>query len=310
MPQQDPLVVAFPAGPCAGDDLAQLGVQRRGREPAGVHVRPQRAEASRLRLAPVVYHHLVHHVEQVQLHGADRAVGDHEGAGLDPGGAQQRLGCAQPRRLDQDVGAFEHLLGGGGHQDGGVGDRGQLPREGLPGFGPPAGDPDLVELEQFVQQHDVPECGAARADVPENPRVRPGQVAGADGGHGPGPARGDQGGVHDGQRDARSRVVQGQQPELAGQPGGIVRHEVADHLDAADPGPRQVAAEHVEVASPVVVRDQVHPRLHHHAPLAMRPHGFLDRRDNLDVRKAEGVDVRPGQEPEPQLVRVHPSKLA
>jgi hypothetical protein len=261
----------------------------------------QRAEPARLRLPPVVDHHLVHHVEQVEFHRADGAVGDDEGARPDRGGPQQRRGFGQPRRLDQDVRAVEDVLRGVGHADRSPGDRGELPGERLPGFRPAAGDPDLVQVEQLVQQHDVPERGSARSHVAEHPRVRPGQVAGAHGGHRAGPAGGDQGGVHDRQRNPRAGVVEGQQPELAGQPGGVVGHEVADHLDAGDPG--DPAAKHVEVTGAVVVRDQVHPRLDHHVPVAVRAHGALHGVDDLGVREPERVDVRPGEEPDPQSSR-------
>ena len=72
----------------------------------------QRAEPAGLRLAPVVDDDLVHHVEQVELDGADGAVGHHERAGLHRRGAQQRRGLGQPGRLDEDVGAVEGLLDG------------------------------------------------------------------------------------------------------------------------------------------------------------------------------------------------------
>jgi len=36
-----------------------------------------------------------------------------------------------------------------------------------------------------------------------------------------------------------------------------------------------------------VVRDQVHPRLQDHAPVAVGAHGVLHRRDDLGVRQGE-----------------------
>ena len=54
------------------------------------------------------------------------------------------------------------------------------------------------------------------------------------------------------------------------------------------------------MAGAVVVRHEVHPRLHDSAPVAMGAHGILDGGDDLGVRKAEGVYVRPGQETQPQ----------
>jgi len=137
----------------------------------------------------------------------------------------------------------------------------------------------------------------------EHPGVRPGQVAGAHGGHGTGPAGGYQGGVHDRHRRARRRVVERQQPELAGQADGVVGHEAADHLDAAHPGVGQVAAEHIEMTGAVVVRDEMHPRLDDHAPVTVSAHRVLYGRDDLGVGQAQGAYVRPGQEPQPQSAR-------
>src|SRR5206468_8343038 len=71
VPEQDPLIAALPARQPTRNDLAELGVQRRGREPAAVHVTAQRAEPPRLRLPPVVDDYLVHHVEQVNLHRSE-----------------------------------------------------------------------------------------------------------------------------------------------------------------------------------------------------------------------------------------------
>ena len=48
------------------------------------------------------------------------------------------------------------------------------------------------------------------------------------------------------------------------------------------------------------VRDEVDPRLHDDAPVPVRPHGVLDRRDDVGVRDAERVYVGPGQETKPQ----------
>ena len=110
-----------PARAKAGHDLAQLGVQGPGRQPAAVHVPPQRAEPAGLRLPPVVDDDLVHHVEQVKLDGGDRAVRNNERAGPDRAGAQQRLGRGQPGGLDQDVGAVERLVRGNGDPHRGAG---------------------------------------------------------------------------------------------------------------------------------------------------------------------------------------------
>jgi hypothetical protein len=60
-----------------------------------------------------------------------------------------------------------------------------------------------------------------------------------------------------------------------------------------------VAAEHVEVPGAVIVGDQVHPRLYYDPPFAVGAHGILHRRDDVGVRQADSVDVRPRQESEP-----------
>ena len=68
------------AGLEAGDDLAQLGVQRRLGQLAGVDVRAQRPERTALALAPVVDDDLRHDVGERQLDRAHRAVGHDERA--------------------------------------------------------------------------------------------------------------------------------------------------------------------------------------------------------------------------------------
>ncbi len=70
--------LALAAGLEAGDDLAQLGVQRRLGQLAGVDVRPQRAERPALALAPVVDDDLGHDVGERELDRAHRAVGHDE----------------------------------------------------------------------------------------------------------------------------------------------------------------------------------------------------------------------------------------
>ena len=102
MPEQDGFVVALATRLAADDDLAQLGVERRGRQLAGVDMRAQAAELSALALAPVVDHDLVHDVGQRQFDGAHRAVGNDQRARLDPVGhetaARARRGARLRRR--------------------------------------------------------------------------------------------------------------------------------------------------------------------------------------------------------------------
>ena len=62
-----------------------------------------------------------------------------------------------------------------------------------------------------------------------------------------------------------------------------------------------MAAQHIEVTSTAVIRDQMHPGLQDSTPLAVRPHGIFDRRDDVRVRDAQCVYIRTGQEAEPQL---------
>jgi hypothetical protein len=105
--------------------------------------------------------------------------------------------------------------------------------------------------------------------------------------------------------------VERQQPEFARQPGGIVRHEVADHLHAAHAahaGLTQMPAQHVEVPRSAVARGQVYPRLHDHAPLTVGAHRIFHRRDDLRIRQAQRVYIRPGQEAKPQLTVHHPGR--
>ena len=91
--------------------------------------------------------------------------------------------------------------------------------------------PDLREVEYQVEQEDVPQRGAARADMAEDPGIRPREVLRADSCHGAGPARGDERRVHDGQRDPGGRIQQGQQAQLAWQARQVVADEVADNLE-------------------------------------------------------------------------------
>jgi hypothetical protein len=54
------------------------------------------------------------------------------------------------------------------------------------------------------------------------------------------------------------------------------------------------------VAGAVVVRDQVHPRLEDDAALAVGEDCAFHGIDDLGAGQAEPVDVRTGQEPDPQ----------
>src|SRR5262249_13160949 len=99
VPEQDRLRRRLAAGPGAGDDLAELGVQGLLGQAARLDVRPQRAERPGAALAPVVDHQLVHDVRDAELDGAHRPVRHHQRAGRDPLGAQERLGPLEARGL-------------------------------------------------------------------------------------------------------------------------------------------------------------------------------------------------------------------
>ena len=93
----------------------------------------------------------------------------------------------------------------------------------------------------------------------------------------------------------------------------VVGHEVADDLDAATPALAErgdVAAQHVEVADPAVVRHQVDPRLEDRLAPAVGGHDRLHRVDDLGAGQAERVDVGPGQEPQPDLARAISASLS
>ena len=97
-------------GLAAGHDLPELGVQRLLRQLARLDMGAQRAERAAAALAPVVDDELVHDVRERELDRAHRPVGHDQRAGLDPLGAQQRLGLLEARRLDHDVGAAHDRL--------------------------------------------------------------------------------------------------------------------------------------------------------------------------------------------------------
>ena len=103
----------------AGDDLAELGMQRLLGELAGLDMRAQAAELAALALAPIVDHELGHDVRQRQLDRAHRAVGHDEGARLDPRRLQAAAsGSVEARGLDDDVGALDAGLPILGRDDG------------------------------------------------------------------------------------------------------------------------------------------------------------------------------------------------
>ena len=264
-------------------------------------MRSQGAEPAGLRLPPVVDDDLVHHVEQIELDGADGAVRHDKSARLDPSGLQQRGRLGEPGRLDEDVGVLVRLLGRR-HRPHPLAQVGAEPLgEGVPRIGSLAGHADLVEVEQVVQHHHVPPRRAPRAGVTQHLAVRPGQVARSDGCHRAGPRLGDHGGVEDGPGDAGSRVVQRDQTQLAGQSLEVVGHEVAHHLDAADVEPGQMSAQDVEVPSAAVVGYEVYPRFEDDLPEPVIADRALHRADDVCAGQAQVVDVGAADEAQPDL---------
>src|SRR5262249_10795315 len=83
----------------------------------------------------------------------------------------------------------------------------QCPGELLTRLGPPARDPDLVEIEEVVQHRDVPPGGPARSEVTEHPATRPGEVFGAECSHGARAGGRDHGAIDDAYRGTGVRVV-------------------------------------------------------------------------------------------------------
>src|SRR5882757_65620 len=182
VPEQDGFVLSLAPGFLPGDDLAHLAVQRRLRELGRLHVRAQRAELAGFALTPIVDDDLVHDIGERELDRAHRAIGYDEGACLDPRGLEHRCRLGEPRCLAYDIRALDtrapvlrrpHRLAEIARETGG---------EGVPALGPARVLPDLVEVEQPVEQAYIPIGRAARAHVPENLRRHAREMLRADGG--------------------------------------------------------------------------------------------------------------------------------
>ena len=254
-------------------------------------MRAQGAERARLRLAPVVHHHLVHDVGERELDRAHRAVGDDAGTRLDPLGLQQRLGLHESRGFDDDVGtAHAGLPVVGGHDL-----HAEIvfePRlKGGAAFRTPRVHANLVEVKDRVQQPHVPVGRAASADVRQHLRVLLGQVPGADRRDGAGAHVGDVGGVDHGDRHARLRIEQVEDGQLRRQADLVVAIEVAHHLDARQAERADVAAQHVEVTGVVLLGHQVHARLEGRLVAALRQQALLDGADDLGVGHGQRLHI-------------------
>ena len=235
VPEQDPLVVALaarlrPATISPSSAWSDSRVRRPGPR-AGAARRSGRrglhcSQSSTTTLSMIV--------EQVDLHGADRAVRDDEGAGLDPRRAEDRLGAVSrvastrmsaPRRPPRSV----------DHADGPDRARPSCRAERLARLRPRARDPDLVKVEEGrrAARRSRTRCRAPRRGAstraPGRARWRAPTAVIA-----PVRTRGQLGGVDDRQRYAGARVVEREEPELGRQPAAVVVDEVADDLDAGD----------------------------------------------------------------------------
>ncbi len=303
MPEQDPLLVGFASGTLADDDLRQLPVQRPLGEAPLVDMRAKRAELPGSALAPVVDHHLVHHVGERQLDRAHRSVGDDERAGLDPARPEERLRALEARRLDHDVGAAQALLPALGHAHRLAEVLLQTARERFAALGAPRVDTDLLEVEEVVQQPDVPVGGAARADVPEHARLRPREMARAESCERSGPHVGQSRGGEDRDGHAGQDVVERQQPELGGQPEGVIVEVVADDLHPRKLERRDVAAEDVEMAAERGVGLEVDPRFEAGGAQALPTQPVFDGGEDLQIRQGKPAHV--GLAEKDKLTRLH-----
>ena len=233
-----------------GDDLAQLGVQRRS--PTACPRRRARAarRTARLALAPVVDDELVHDVGERELDRAHRAVGHDERAALDPLRPQQRRGLRQARGLDDDVGAAHARLPIVG-RDHRLAEIARQPRARTRRGSPARRECTRISSKskrwssRRTFQYAVPRAPmwpstrlSARARWRAPMR-----------GHRAGAHVGDAGRVDHRERDARSRGSKRlSSPISDGRPALVVVDVVADDLDAGERERRDVAAQHVEVA--------------------------------------------------------------
>jgi len=164
-------------------------------------------------------------------------------------------------------------------------------------------DPDLVEVEEVVQQTDVPVGGAARAHVTEHARILLREMARAD--------RRERARSHVGQvrrrddrdRYARQRVVERQQPYFGRKPEHVVVEVVADDLHARELERREVAAQDVEMAAERRIGFEMDARLELRRAEALRPQPVLDRCDDLQIGECDATHI--GLAEEDKLTRLH-----
>ncbi len=243
-------------------------------------------------LAEIVHHPLVDDVGQVLLDHAHGAVGHDQRTLLDPGVLQHRRRRFEPRGIDDDVGALDAGLPIVGGDDLLAQCRADLGGKGVAAFLATRVHADLVEVVEPVHQLDVPERGAAGADMAEDLRALAGEIFGADGGDGTGPHRRDGGGVDHRDWPAGLGIGKIEHRHLGRQVVPVVVEEVADDLDAGEPQGMDHAAQHVEMtARRALFRHQVHARLDDRLAFGLGDECAFDGRDDLVVGHGEGFDV-------------------
>ncbi len=189
----------------AGDDLAELGVQRLARQQPRVDVRAQRPERAPSTPGPSRRPRPCPRSSSsdsstalIVPYGTTSAPGSIHSVRSSGSGCSSRdasTTMSAPRTHDSQSSVTT------------TGARTSLPQllgERVAALGPARVHADLVELEEPVDQPHVPVGGAARSDVPEHLRVGPCEVARADRGDGAGAHVGQPRGVDDRARRARS----------------------------------------------------------------------------------------------------------
>ncbi len=156
-------------------------------------------------------------------------------------------------------------------------------------------DSNLGEIEEMIEQPDIPVGGAAGADMAEDAARLARQILGAERGDRTGPHVGDRGGVEQRARHAGARIEQVEERHLRGQAALVVVDIVADDLDPGEIEWREVAAQHVEMAVERLVRDEVHARLDDRLALALGAQAALDGVKNLLVGHCQRRNVRTAQ---------------
>ena len=151
-------------------NLSQLTVEGVLGEDAGVHMWSQRTKGPLPALPPVVDDNFADVVEQVQLYRTHGPVRNDEGAGFDPRGLEQRCRFRQPGSLDDDVGVDDTCLPVVSGHNGLSEVAAQSLGEGVARLRSSRVHADLVEVEERVEQPDVPVRRPTSADVAEHPR--------------------------------------------------------------------------------------------------------------------------------------------